>query len=79
MNVAVKEPRLEVVIVVGEVGCVVPSYLIVTVEDAPNPVPVTLTLVPPTPFAGFRAIEGVTVKVACPEWNESVAVTVWGP
>jgi len=79
VNVAENEPTLDVLIVVGEVGCVVPSYLIVMVEEAAKPVPDTVTVVPPTPFAGLRLIEGVTVKMACPEWKESVAVTVWAP
>jgi hypothetical protein len=61
VNVAVNEPALLVVMVVGDVGCVVPSYLIVIVEDAAKPLPVTVTTVPGIPFAGLRAIDGLTM------------------
>jgi hypothetical protein len=67
VKVAVNEPRLLLVTVVGVVGCVAPSYLILIVEEEAKPVPDTVTLVPPIPFAGLREIAGVTVKVTCPE------------
>ncbi len=50
--------------------------MIVMVEDAANPVPETVTVVPPMPFAGLREIADVTVNMACPECEESVADTV---
>ncbi len=61
---ALKDPVLEVVTVVGVVGCVVPSYLMVMVEELPKPVPDTVTLVPAVPLVGLRAIDGITVKMA---------------
>ncbi len=76
---ALNEPTLLVVIVVGVVGCVVPSYLMVMVDDPAKPVPDAVTTVPPTPFAGLSVMDGATVKVARAEWDPSVAVTVWGP
>ena len=53
-----------VVIVDGEVVCVVVSYLMVTVLEAPKPVPVTVTVVPTRPLDGVRVIDGTTVKVS---------------
>jgi len=64
MKVAEKEPSVEDVIVVGEVGWFTPSYFIVMVDDAANPVPVTVTVEPIMPVLGFRFMEAVTVKIA---------------
>ncbi len=72
---ALNEPTLLVVTVVGVVGCVVPSYLMVMVDDPAKPVPDTVTTVPPTPFAGLSAMDGVTLKVAEEECDASAAVT----
>ncbi len=58
------EPRLDDVIVLGEVGWTVPSYLIVIVESAANPVPDTVTVAPPTPFVGLSVVDGMVVKLA---------------
>ncbi len=76
MKVALNEPTLEDVIVVGVVGCVVPSYLMVIVDEGAKPVPVTVTTVPPMPFAGLSAMDAATVKVARAECEPSLAVTV---
>ena len=73
---ALNEPTLLVVVVVGVVGCVVPSYLMVMVDDPAKPVPDAVTTVPPTPFAGLSVMDGATVKVARAEWDPSVAVRV---
>ncbi len=61
VNVAVNKPRLLLVIVVGDVGCVAPSYLMVMVEEAAKPAPDTVTTVPPMPFAGLSVMDGLTV------------------
>ena len=61
VNVAVNEPRLLLVTVVGVVGCVAPSYLMMIVEEAAKPVPDTVTVVPPIPFEGLSEIAGFTV------------------
>ncbi len=73
---ALKVPMLDVVRVIGEVGSVVPSYLMLMVDVPPNPAPMTVKVVPPTPVPGLRVIEGVSVKVACAECAGPVAVTV---
>ena len=62
-NVAVKEPVAEVVTVVGEVETIVPSYLMVIVEEAANPLPVTLTLEPVMLLVGLALIDALTMKV----------------
>ena len=51
---------MEEATVVGEVVWVVPSYLIVIVDEAANPVPDTVTVVPVGPPVGDRVIEEVT-------------------
>ena len=61
---AVKEPVADVVTVVGEVITVVPSNLMVIVEEAANPLPVTLTLEPTMLLVGLALIDALTVKVA---------------
>ena len=51
----------------GVVASVVPSYLIVTVEDMVNELPDTVTVLATAPLTGFRIIDCVggvdTVKV----------------
>jgi len=79
LKLALNEPSLVVVMEVGVVGWAVPSYLMVMVDDPAKPVPETVTLVPVMPLTGLRTTDGWTVKTACPEWEESVAVTVWDP
>ena len=64
VKVALNEPPGEVVIVLGDVGWVVPSYLILILDVPAKPVPTTVTVPPPTPLLGLCAMEGVTVKVA---------------
>ena len=51
---------MEEATVVGEVVWVVPSYLIVIVDEAANPVPDTVTVVAVGPPVGDRVIEEVT-------------------
>jgi len=80
VKVALNEPTVDVVTVVGEVVCVTPSYLMVMVEDAAKPVPDTVTVPPTIPVVGFRLIEALTVYVADAVWEDtSVAVTVCAP
>jgi len=62
-TVALKVPVLEVVIVLGDVDCVVPSYLILILDDPANPDPDTVSVVPPMPLTGLSTVEGVTVNV----------------
>ena len=77
VKVAVNEPRLLLVTVVGVVGCVAPSYLMMIVEEAAKPAPDTVTVVPPIPFEGFSVIAGFTVYVARAECcSASVPVNV---
>ena len=64
VKVALNEPPLEVVIVLGDVGWVVPSYLMLILDDPAKPVPTTVTVAPPTPLLELSAMEGVTVKIA---------------
>ena len=61
---ALKLPSEDVVIVIGSVGWVVPSYLTLMVDAPANPVPCTVMVVPPTPLAGLIEIVGISVKVA---------------
>ncbi len=68
------------VIVAGDVVWVTPSYLIVIVEEAAKPVPVTVTVVPTLPVVGLVVMAEIMLKVAVPVCDEpSVAVTVWAP
>ncbi len=64
MKVALNEPTMDAVTVVGDVVCVTPSYLMVMVEEAAKPVPDTVTVPPTIPLVGFRLIEALTVYVA---------------
>ena len=64
MKVALNEPTVDVVTVVGDVVCVSPSNLMVMVEEAAKPVPDTVTVPPTIPLVGFRLIEALTVYVA---------------
>ncbi len=75
---AVNDPVVLVVIVLGIVDRVTPSKDIVTVELPANPVPVTFTVAPTGPLAGVNVIDGiVTEKTALAELAlASVAVTV---
>ena len=59
-----KEPVAVVVTVVGEVVTIVPSYLMVIVEEEANPLPVTLTLEPVMLLVGLALIDALTEKVA---------------
>ena len=63
MKVAVKDPVLDVVIALGEVDCVAPSYLMVMLDDPAKPVPDAVMVVPPIPLVGLSTSEGITVKV----------------
>ena len=51
---------MEEATVVGAVVWVVPSYFIVIVDEAANPVPDTVTVVPVGPPVGDRVIEEAT-------------------
>ncbi len=62
--VAVNDPVVDVVTVVGEVVTVVPSYLIVMVDEAANPLPVTVTLDPVMLLVGLILMDALIVKVA---------------
>jgi hypothetical protein len=62
--------------VFGVVDWAVPSYLMVIVDNAAKPLPVTVTVVPVLPLVGLRVIEGVVVNVACAECDPSVALMV---
>jgi hypothetical protein len=80
VNVALKDPTEFVVTVVGAVACATPSYLMVIVEEAANPVPVTVTVVPTLPLAGLRVMKATMLKVAVATCvDASVTVTVWAP
>ena len=80
VNVAENEPRLLLVIVAGIVDCAVPSYLMVMMEEAAKPVPVTVTLVPAFPLVGPRVMAATILKVAVAVCEDaSDAVTVWAP
>lgn len=74
-----KEPTLDEVIVVGIVGWTVPSYLIEMLDEAANPVPDTVTVVPPTPVVGERVMDGMTVKVVWAACIPSDAATWCAP
>jgi len=77
VNVALNAPAVDVVTVAGEVVTVVPSYLMVMVEEAAKPVPVTVMVAPTLPLAGLSVMEEIMLKVAVAEWEEaSVTVTV---
>ncbi len=77
VNVALNAPAVDVVTVAGEVVTVVPSYLMVMVEEAAKPVPVTVMVAPTLPLAGLSVMEEIMLKVAVAEWEDaSVAVTV---
>ncbi len=62
--VAINDPVVDVVTVVGEVVTVVPSYLIVMVDEAANPLPVTVTLDPVMLLVGLILMDALIVKVA---------------
>ena len=64
VKIALNEPPVEVVIVLGDVGWVVPSYLMLILDVPAKPVPTTVTVAPPTPLLGLSAMEGVATKVA---------------
>jgi len=77
VKVALNAPAVDVVTVVGEVVTVVPSYLMVMVEEAAKPVPVTVMVAPTLPLAGLSVMEEIMLKVAVAEWEDaSVTVTV---
>src|SRR6266571_7105376 len=77
VKVALNAPAVDVVTVAGEVVTVVPSYLMVMVEEAAKPVPVTVMVAPTLPLAGLSVMEEIMLKVAVAEWEDaSVAVTV---
>ena len=57
-------PMADVVTVDGLVVCATPLNVIVMVEDAAKPAPVTVTVVPAGPWVGLRAIDEVTMNVA---------------
>lgn len=63
---AEKVPVEVLVIVAGLVVTAAPSNVILTIDEAPKLEPVTVTVAPVAPDAGFSVIEaaGVTVKVA---------------
>jgi hypothetical protein len=67
MNVAVKAPAPFVVTTVGVVACVAPLNVKVITEVLAKPVPVTITLVPTGPEAGFKVMDAVTIIVVVPE------------
>ena len=67
------------VTVLGLVGCVAPSYLIVIVDNAAKPVPDTVIVVPPMPLVMLRLIDGIVVKLVCAVCCPSVAVMVCEP
>ncbi len=80
MKAALNEPTLEDVTVVGVVDCVIPSYLMMMVEEAAKPVPDTVTVPPTMPLDGFKLIAALMVNMALAEWvATSVAVMVWAP
>jgi hypothetical protein len=64
VNVALKDPSELVVTVAGVVVWVVPSYLMVIVEEAEKPLPVTVTVVPTLPVEGLSVIEATMLNVA---------------
>jgi hypothetical protein len=77
VKVALNEPRLFEVTVVGDVACGAPSYVIVIFLEAAKPCPDTVTIVPAGPLVGEMVIDGVTVKLVEAELLlASVAVTV---
>jgi len=79
-KVALNDPVVDVATVLGEVARVVPSYVMVTVEDASKPVPVTVMIVPTAPLDGLSVIDAPTVKEVDADWDrESVAVTRCAP
>ncbi len=77
MIVPLKDPAEDVVIVVGEVAMVAPSYFIVMVEEAAKPVPDTVTVEPTIPLVELSVIEAMMLNAAVAECEDaSVAVTV---
>ncbi len=64
LNVEVNDPVVEDVTVVGVVGCPTPSYFRVMVDEAANPVPVTVIVDPAIPLIGFRLIDAVMLNIA---------------
>ncbi len=74
---ALKDPAVFVVTVAGVVVTVVPSYLMVIVEEAAKPLPVTVTVEPTIPVAVLKVMKATMLKVAVAECDDaSVAVTV---
>ena len=77
---ALKDPIVEEATVVGEVVTIVPSYLMVIVEEAAKPVPDTVIVVPTAPPVGLRVIDALTENCVDADFDDaSVAVTVWAP
>ena len=72
---ALNEPTLDDVMELGDVGRIVPSYLMEMLEAPAKPVPDTVTLVLPMPLEGVTVMDGITVKVARAECIPSEAVT----
>ena len=80
VNEALNEPVGVVEIDTGEVVRVVPSYLMVIVEDPAKPVPETVTVEPMMPFDELRVIAEMMLKLEDAEFDdESVASIVWAP
>ncbi len=71
---ALNEPTLDDVIALGDVGWIVPSYLMEMLDAPAKPVPDTETLVPPMPLEGVIVMNGTTVRVAAAECIPSEAI-----
>jgi len=79
-NVELNDPIVDEATVAGEVVTTVPSYLMVIVEEAAKPVPVTVIVVPTAPIVGLSVIEAITENVVEADSEDaSVAVTVCAP
>ncbi|MBA7470903.1 hypothetical protein ES707_06191 [subsurface metagenome] len=80
VKVAVKLPKLPVVTDAGSVVTVAPSKVMVTLELAANPLPLTVTVSPTPPSVGSIAILDKVVKVAVASLPvASSAFMVWLP
>jgi hypothetical protein len=75
-KVQLNPPVEPVVIDAGEVVCTTLSNSTVMPEDAANPVPVTVTVVPAGPLVGLKLIADVTVKEAVGLLVPSLSCTV---
>jgi hypothetical protein len=73
------DPEAPVVTVAGVVVSGTPSYVNVTVWEAPKPEPDIVTVVPTAPDVGDNLADDVTVNVADGVLVPSLATTVWEP